>query len=69
MANKLLRSKTDQMLGGVCGGLGDYFRVDSNLVRLLFIIFGAIDGIGVLAYLAMWVIVPAEDVKPVTEIW
>ncbi len=58
---RLVRSSTDAQLAGVCGGLADYFGVDSTLVRVLWIVLtvlpGAILG-GVLAYLAAWLIIP-----------
>ena len=52
------------MLGGVCGGLGEYFGVDSNLVRLIFIIFCALTGFGILVYFAVWLIVPETESGP-----
>ena len=60
MKKKLYRSRSDSMLGGVCGGLGDYFDIDSNLIRLIFVLLGVANGVGVLIYLAMWLIVPQE---------
>lgn len=60
MANKLYRSASDSMLGGVCGGLGEYFDADPNLIRLIFVIFAAITGFGILVYLALWLILPEE---------
>ncbi len=59
---RLVRSKTDKMIGGVCGGLGAYFDFDPTLIRLIFaalIVFGA--GSPILLYLLMWVIIPAAD--------
>ena len=38
MLKRLYRSSTDKMLAGICGGLGDYFNVDSTLIRLLFVL-------------------------------
>ncbi len=38
MQRKLVRSQTDSMLGGVCGGLGEYLGVDSTLIRLAFVL-------------------------------
>jgi phage shock protein PspC (stress-responsive transcriptional regulator) len=46
------------MIGGVCGGLGEYLNVDPTLVRLLFILFALTGGSGVLAYLIMLVVIP-----------
>lgn len=56
--NRLYRSRQDRMLAGVCGGLGEYFDIDSSLVRLglvLLIVFG---GTGFLAYIIAWIIIP-----------
>lgn len=61
---KLYRSQTDKMLGGVCGGLGDYFNIDATIVRLIFVLLAFIGGNGVLLYLIMWLIVPLEPVLP-----
>ena len=54
------RSESDRMLGGVCGGLGQYLGVDTTLVRLFFVILFFGSGLGVLAYLALWIIAPSE---------
>lgn len=67
--NKLYRSRENRMLGGVCGGLGEYFDIDPTLVRVLFI-FGAFLGFPgalVLIYLVMLVLVPQET-PVVTEV-
>ena len=59
---KLYRSRENRMLGGVCGGLGEYFDIDPTLVRLLFILgaFLGIPGALVLIYLSMLIIVPQD---------
>ena len=59
---KLYRSRENRMLGGVCGGLGEYFDIDPTLVRLLFILgaFLGIPGALVLIYLVMLIIVPQD---------
>lgn len=58
---RLVRSDTDQKIAGVCGGLADYFGVDSTVVRTLWcvlsILFGAVVG-GVIAYALAWFIIP-----------
>ncbi|MGD0004268.1 MAG: PspC domain-containing protein [Anaerolineaceae bacterium] len=59
--SRLSRSRSDRMLGGVCGGLGKYLGIDSNLVRLFFVLFMLTGGFGVLLYLALWLIFPADD--------
>ena len=49
------------MIGGVCGGLGQYLGIDSTFVRLFFVLLAfAGNGIGVLIYLLLWIILPAE---------
>jgi phage shock protein C len=61
---RLTRSTTDSRLAGVCGGLAEYFGVDSTPIRLLWVILsilcGAVIG-GVIAYLIAWVIIPKRD--------
>lgn len=57
---KLWRSRTDRKIAGICGGLGDYFRVDSLWLRLVFILFFLAGGAALLVYLVMWLIVPLE---------
>ena len=63
---KLYRSRDEQMLVGVCGGLAAYFEVDPTLVRLLFVA-AVLLGMGgtILVYFLMMIIVPVE---PLTEI-
>jgi len=61
MAKQLYRNTKDEMLGGVCSGLAEYFDVDPNLARLLFVVFAAVTGIGVLVYIALWLIVPEKE--------
>jgi phage shock protein C len=55
---KLYRSREDRMIGGVCGGLGEFFGIDSTLIRLLFVLLVIFGGSGILVYLVLLVIVP-----------
>tara|TARA_Y100000310_G_C20612884_1_gene778961 strand:+ start:231 stop:437 length:207 start_codon:yes stop_codon:yes gene_type:complete len=58
---RLLRSKKDRRIAGVCGGLGRYFKIDSTIVRLAWIVFSLISlGTGILAYIIAWIIIPEE---------
>ena len=57
---KLYRSRDDKFLAGVCGGLADYFNMDSNLIRILWIFLILFKGAGVLVYLIAWLIIPEE---------
>lgn len=58
MGNRLYRSFKDKMIGGVCGGLGEYLGVDPTIVRLLTALLTVIGGISILVYLIAWIIIP-----------
>lgn len=60
MNKKLYRSVTDKMLGGVCGGLAEYFDVDPVLVRLIFVLAVIFGGSGILAYIILWIVIPQK---------
>jgi phage shock protein C len=60
MAKKLYRSTTDKMLGGVAGGLAEYFDIDYTLIRVLFIVVVFLGGGGIIAYLILWIVVPQK---------
>jgi phage shock protein C len=69
MTTVLYRSESDRMLGGVCGGLGNYLGVDTTLVRIFFVILFFGSGIGVLADLALWIIAPSEESLEKNATW
>jgi phage shock protein PspC (stress-responsive transcriptional regulator) len=57
-----LHRRTDQeVIGGVCAGIGDYFRIDPVIVRIAFVIAVFASGAGILAYLIAWAIIPDQD--------
>jgi phage shock protein C len=58
MVKKLYRSRKDSMIAGVCGGIAEYFEIDSTLVRLLTILIVFLGGVGVLAYIIAWIVIP-----------
>ena len=61
---KLYLSNSDRKIAGVCGGLGEYFERDSTLFRVLFVLIAILSlGLGVIAYIAMWMIIPRDTVK------
>ncbi|AGA68560.1 putative stress-responsive transcriptional regulator [Desulfitobacterium dichloroeliminans LMG P-21439] len=60
MTNRLYRSSREKMIGGVCGGLADYFDVDVTLVRIVALITLFMGGAGILLYLAALVIIPSD---------
>ena len=57
---QLRRSGTDRMAGGVCGGLADYSGIDSLLWRVGFVGLTIAGGSGIVIYLLLWVLMPAE---------
>jgi len=56
---KLYRSRENRIIAGVCGGVGEYFGVDPNIIRLGCIIFAA-TGAGALVYIAAAIILPDQ---------
>ena len=60
---RLTRTIQDKMLGGVCGGLAKYFKLDPTLVRLGYVFLSIISAAvpGLLIYIIMWIIVPTEN--------
>ena len=60
----LTRSSTDRHLGGVAGGLAEYFGVDPILFRVGFVVATLMTGVGALAYLGLLAFVPSDDALP-----
>jgi len=58
MPNRLYRSRTNSMIAGVCGGLGEYFNVDPTIMRLVAVLLIFADGIGLIAYIIAWIVIP-----------
>lgn len=59
--DRLYRSRTNRMLLGVCGGLGEYFNVDPTIPRIAFVVLGVLSlGTWLLIYLIMALIIPQE---------
>lgn len=67
MERRLYRSTTDKVLGGVCGGLAEYFGIDPAIIRIIAVLMVFAHGMGVLAYLICWVAIRKrpEGVAPV----
>jgi phage shock protein C len=68
-AKKLTRSMRQKMIGGVCGGLAEYFEVDISLVRLAFVGIGILSAVFpmTLFYIVAWIVIPAETSAPPTS--
>lgn len=56
---KLCKSNSDCKICGVCGGIAEYFNIDSTVVRLIFIIFGLVS-VGVVFYILAALLMPSE---------
>ena len=63
MVRKLHRSRSERMIWGVCGGLARHLNVDPTLVRLVMVLLVFANGLGILIYIIMAVIVPLEGSK------
>jgi len=58
MEKKLYRSRTNFVFAGICGGLGEYLNVDPTILRVVTVLLVFADGVGLLAYLIGWIIIP-----------
>jgi phage shock protein C len=64
----LTRSTTDRKISGVSGGLATYLGIDPVLVRVGFVVTTLASGVGLLAYLALLALVPADDAVPASAL-
>ncbi len=60
MKNRLYRSETDKKIAGVCGGIAEYFEIDSTIIRLIWVISIAVYGTGLLVYIIAAIIMPTK---------
>ena len=60
MDKRLYRSRENRMLGGICGGIAEYFNIDPSLVRLGWVLFCALGGSGFIAYIIAAIIMPEQ---------
>ena len=64
----LTRSTTDRKISGVSGGLASYLGIDPLLVRIGFVVTALTSGVGLIAYLAMMMLVPSDDAVPTSAL-
>jgi len=57
---RLYRSRSNKMIGGVCGGLAEYFEIDATILRVIFVLLAFAKGIGIFLYLIALIIVPTN---------
>ena len=60
---KLYRNSDDMIIGGVCSGIATYFNIEPVLIRLVAFLLIFCNGIGILAYIILWIIIPAAETK------
>ncbi|MDI6603891.1 MAG: PspC domain-containing protein [Thermoanaerobacteraceae bacterium] len=58
MDKKLYRSRNQKILGGVCGGITEYFDADVTIVRLVWVLISLFNGAGLILYIIAWIIIP-----------
>lgn len=63
MSKRLYKSNTNKMVDGVCGGIAEYFGVDPTIVRLAWVVFCALGGSGILAYIIAAIIIPSAPLE------
>ena len=58
MDKKLYRSSEQYILGGVCGGIAEYFNTSPTLIRIVTIILSILPGVGLISYIIAWILIP-----------
>jgi phage shock protein PspC (stress-responsive transcriptional regulator) len=58
---RLYRSETNKVLGGVAGGVGEYTNIDPTIIRIVFVILTIFGGSGVLLYVVLWIVLPSHS--------
>ena len=58
MEKKIYKSSKNKMIDGVCAGIAEYFNIDPTLVRIGLVLFSAMGGAGILAYIIMAIVMP-----------
>lgn len=60
MKEKLFRSRRSRVIGGVAGGLAQYFNIDPIIIRIIFVVLTIMHGMGPVIYIILWIAVPEE---------
>lgn len=66
---RLYRSRQNAVIGGVAGGIAEYFNVDPTIVRLAWLLTVFMAGAGVLAYVIAWLVIPANPEQDFDDDW
>lgn len=65
--SRLYRSYKNSVIGGVCGGIGEYLNTDPILFRILFVVAFLVGGTGLLAYIILWIVIPVEEIPNISQ--
>lgn len=57
---KIYRSRNDRVIFGVCGGLGEYFKIDATIFRIIFLLLFICGATGLILYLLLAIIIPKD---------
>ena len=60
MKKRLYRNENEKMIAGVCSGIAEYFDIDPTLIRLAWVLFCALGGSGIIAYIIAAIIIPQK---------
>ncbi len=61
MEKRLVRSRDNRQIAGVCGGLGEYLNIDPTIIRLLFVLLFFFASGGLIAYIVLWIVMPEAE--------
>lgn len=61
---KLFRSRRERVIGGVCGGVAEYFKIDPVWVRIAWVLAIFVKGLGLVAYALCWILIPEREWSP-----
>ena len=61
--SRLMRSQSNRMVAGVCGGLGEYLGIDPTFIRIFFLLLVFGEGAGILIYFVLWILLPAQGMS------
>ena len=66
MEKRLYRSRSNRMIWGICGGLAEYFGIDPTIIRIIAVLLVLANGLGILAYIILAIVVPLEGSRVTT---
>ena len=66
MAKRVYRSRKDCVIAGICGGIAEYFDIDPTLVRIIAVLTIFLNGLGLIAYIIAWILIP-QNPEPLAK--